>query len=296
MLPHFLLVGAAKSGTSSLDRYLAEHPQIYIPPKKEAHYFSTPSFPPQFKGKGDEGMNTETIRQREQYERLFAAAHESQIIGESSAFYLYFPDTAERIAAENPHMKIIITLRNPVDRAYSAYMYLRRDEREELPFEAALEAEEKRKMQDYEPMWLYKELSLYHSQIKRYFQVFPKEQVKVILFEDFTSDTRQTMRDVYSFLGVDPTFTADTSIHYNESGLPKSRALFNFISQPNGLKELVKPLIPSALRERLGNRAKSMLLEKVSMNPDTRTALRDYFHDDVMKLQDLLKRDLGAWL
>ncbi|WP_245926262.1 sulfotransferase family protein [Sulfoacidibacillus thermotolerans] len=296
MFPDFLLVGAAKSGTSSLDRYLAEHPQIYIPPKKEAHYFSIPSFPAKFQGRGDEGMNTHTIRQREQYEQLFVPAQKGQVVGESSAFYLYYPGTAERIYHANPNMKIIITLRNPVDRAFSAYMYLLRDNREELSFEAGLEAESERKKQDYEPMWLYKELGLYSSQIKRYFEVFPREQIKIILFEDFTAHTSEIMRDLYTFLAVDPSFTPDTSMRYNESGVPKSRALFTFIAQPNALKELVKPFIPASMRERLGNRAKSLLLEKVQMNPATRRFLTQYYQEDIIRLQELIGRDLQKWL
>lgn len=296
MLPNFLVVGAAKSGTSSIDRYLAQHPDIFLPAKKEAHYFAIPSFPAKFNGRGDEGMNTETIGSRERYESLFAPVSKEIAIGESSAFYLYYPGTAERIYSENPDMKIVIVLRNPVDRAFSAYMYLLRDEREALSFENGLLEEANRKRMDYEPMWLYRELGLYTEQVHRYLDVFGRNQVKVVLYDDFSRDTAATMSELFAFLGVNPNFSIDSSIRYNESGMPKSRALFNFISKPNALKEIVKPFVPAALRERLGNQAKSMLLEKVQMNPATRASLKEYFASDITQLQTLLERDLSAWL
>lgn len=295
LLPNFFIAGAAKCGTSSLDRYLGQHPQIFIPPKKEAHYFSIPSFPIEFKGPGDDGMNRYTIREKEAYFELFTGAEGYQAVGESSVFYLYYPGTAERIHRENPDAKIIILLRNPVDRAFSAYMHLVRDEREGLSFEHGLEQEEKRKRMDFEPMWLYKELGLYANQVRHYFEVFGPNQVKVILFEEFIRDTEAMVAEVLEFLGVAPEFRVDTSLQLNESGKPKSRWVYNFISKPNPVKEWVKPLVPKGIRERIGIKAKSMVLEKVAMKPETRTELQAYFAEDIAKLERLLNRDLSVW-
>lgn len=295
MLPNFLIVGAAKSGTSSLDKYLSQHPDIYIPPKKEAHYFSAPSLPPKFQGPGDEGMNDYTIRDKQSYERLFDNVRSERAVGESSVFYLYYPGTAERIYAGIPNAKIIVLLRNPVDRAFSAYMHLVRDEREHLSFEESLQQEEQRLSLDYEPMWLYKNLGLYSQQVARYFDVFGRAQVKVILFEEFIRNPQTVVTDVLNFLGVDPSEPIDTSIQYNESGQPKSRWLYNFISKPHGVKELIKPLFPAAVRERLGIRAKSLVLEKVSMNSATRYELEHYFANDSTQLEAVLRRDLSIW-
>lgn len=296
MLPNFLVVGAAKSGTSSIDRYLAQHPDVYMPTKKEAHYFSKASFPDRFAGPGDDGMNTETIASLERYESLFDDALGQKAIGESSAFYLYYPETAQRIADLNPAMKIVMVLRNPVERAFSAYMYLLRDERETLSFEAGLAAEEHRRRQNFEPMWLYRELGLYAQQVHRYLDVFAPDQVKVILYDEFARDNGAVMADLFSFLGVRTDFPIDTSIRYNESGKPKSRALFNFVAKPNLLKEMVKPFVPPAVRERLGNRAKSMMLERVDMDPSIRADLKAYYTQDIRSLQTLLGRDLHRWL
>lgn len=295
MLPNFLIVGAAKSGTSSLDYYLSQHPEIYIPRKKEAHYFSIPSFPIAFRGPGDEGMNEYTIRSRSDYEQLFSHVREEKAVGESSVFYLYYPGTAERIREEIPDAKILIILRNPVDRAFSAYMHLIRDEREHLPLDQALAAEASRKEMDYEPMWLYQELGFYSEQVQRYLEVFGPSQVKVVVFEDFIARPQAVLKDVFQFLNVDSEFTVDTSVRLNESGQVKSRWLYNFISKPNFLKEAVKPLFPSAVRERLGLKAKSMVLAKATMDPEVRAQLADTFAPEIAKLEVLLNLDLSKW-
>lgn len=296
MLPNFLIIGAAKSGTSSLDRYLAQHPDIYMPKKKEAHIFSIPDFPERFNGPGDEGMNEETIRNREDYERLFDGVQGQHAVGESSVFYLYYPGTAKRIYEANPNMKLIVMLRNPVDRAFSAYMHVVRDERETLSFEDSLAQEAIRRVNHYEPMWLYRELGLYADQLTRFYDVFPREQIKVILFEDFARNTEKWVSEVFEFLGVDPTVSIDTGLRHNESGLPKSRALFNFISKPNPIKEIFKPLVPEALRERIGIQAKSMILERVTMDPHTREELTSFFKPDIERLSALIGQNLDRWL
>lgn len=296
MLPNFLIVGAAKSGTSSLDRYLAQHPQVYMPQKKEAHIFSIPDFPDRFTGPGDEGMNTETIRTMTAYERLFDGVQSELAVGESSVFYLYYPGTAKRIHAANPDMKIIMMLRNPVDRAFSAYMHVVRDERESLSFEESLAKEVERKELHFEPMWLYRELGLYAEQVQRYCDVFPRHQIKIILFEDFSRNTEAVVADVFAFLGVDNSVKIDTGLRHNESGLPKSRGLFNFISKPHPIKEVLKPLVPASVRERIGIQAKSMLLERVAMNPETRAELLAFFRPNIEALSLLIQRDLSQWL
>ncbi|HCI81284.1 MAG TPA: sulfotransferase, partial [Ktedonobacter sp.] len=134
MKPNFFIIGAARSGTSSLDRYLSQHPEIYITPKKETHFFAHDLIPSNFTGPGDERLNNSLIRDEKQYAQLFADTTK-KVVGESSAFYLCFPEVAERIAQAVPDAKIIVILREPVDRTYSAHTFLSRDGRETLSFE-----------------------------------------------------------------------------------------------------------------------------------------------------------------
>src|SRR5579859_3390407 len=118
--PNFFIIGAARSGTTSLEEYLCQHPDIFITTKKESHFFAADRFPPTFKGPGDDRLNERVIRDEESYGQLFADKQGTKAIGETSVFYLCYPHSAERIAQAVPDAKIIILLREPVARAYSA--------------------------------------------------------------------------------------------------------------------------------------------------------------------------------
>src|SRR2546422_6589407 len=198
MMPNFFIVGAARSGTTSLDNYLSKHPEIYMAPRKEVNFFTAHHFP--WAGPGDERINRVVIQDEDRYTQLFAGVAGEKVIGESSVFYLCYPGTVERIVQAVPDAKIIIVLREPVDRAYSAYMYLVRDGREHFGFAEGLKLEEERRQQGFEPMWWYKELGLYYRQVKRYLDVFGTQQVKVLLYDELFANLRQGLRDVFTFL------------------------------------------------------------------------------------------------
>jgi len=298
-LPNFFIVGAARSGTTSLDRYLSQHPEIYIIPRKETHFFAVDLFPSRFTGPGDERLNERVIRDEKEYAQLFASAAGAKAIGESSVFYLCYPEAAERIAHAVPDARIIITLREPVARAYSAYMFLLRDGRETLGFEEGLSREKERKQKDFEPIWWYKELSLYYSQVKHYLEVFGTQRVKVLLYEELFANPEQVLREVFSFLGVQEDVVIDTSVRYNPAGVVKSRRLYTFLTRfvrnPNGLEKRIKSLIPRKLRMVWATKAMSMLVRPVPMDPQLQTHLRPYFVEDVAKLEELLHRNLECW-
>lgn len=296
-MPNFFIVGAARSGTTSLDRYLSQHPEIYITLRKEVHFFAADHFPRT--GPGDEGLNRRVIRDEEKYSQLFADVAKEQAVGESSVFYLCFPDSAQRIAQAVPDAKIIILLREPVDRAYSAYMFLVRDGRETLGFEEGLSREEERRQKGFEPMWWYKELGLYSSQVKRYLDVFGEERVKVLLYDDLCANPRQVLRDVFAFLGIKEDAAINTSVRYNVAGVPKSRRLYtlldNFITQPTALEQYIKSLLPLRLRVAGANKAMAVLLRPVPLDPQLQAQLQEYFAEDVGKLEELLQRELHGW-
>lgn len=296
MIPNFIVVGAARAGTNYLDRFLDQHPDIFLPTRRGAHFFSTPDFPFMFKGPGDDGMNTEIVRTWDRYEMLFEDVTTERAVGESSIFYLYYPGTAKRIYQTRHTMKIIIMLRNPVDRAFSAYTYLRRENRETLSFEDGLREEVRRKSEDYEPLWFYLELGLYYEQVKRFTDVFNKSQLKFIFYEDFFNDVQGTMENVFKFLGLYPDVPMDTSLLLNEKGIPKSRKAFDFFAKPHLVKEIIKPFVPKNTRKRLGHKAKSLFLEEMNMSAFTRRELKRYYRPDIYKLQDLINVDLAGWL
>jgi Sulfotransferase family len=296
-MPNFFIVGAARSGTTSISRYLGQHPEVYIPRQKEVHYYAADYFP--CNGPGDERLNKIVIHNEDQYVQLFKGVTEEKAVGESSVFYLCFPGTAERIAQAVPGAKIIILLRNPVDRAYSAYMHLVRDGREYMGFAEGLRLEEERCKKGFEPLWWYKDLGLYYKQVKRYLNVFSIENVKVVLYDEFNANPWQVLHDVFAFLGVREDIAIDTSIHYNIAGVPKSRRIYalleSFIYNHSAIGKGVKSLIPMRLGEAWHNKAMSMFLRSTPMDAQVHTQLKEYFAEDVEKLEDLLCRDLSCW-
>jgi hypothetical protein len=298
-LPNFFIVGAARSGTTSLEQYLSQHPEIYITSRKETHFFAVDHFPPYFKGPGDDRLNRRVIRDEKQYTQLFAGVRGKKAIGEASAFYLCFPDTAERIAQTVPDAKIIIILREPIARAYSAYMFLLRDGRETLGFVEGLSREEERKQKGFEPMWWYRELSLYYNQVKHYLEVFGTQRVKVLLYEELFANSGQALRDVFTFLQVREDVVVNTSVRYNLAGVPRSKSLYapldHFIFNPSPLEKRIKSLVPLRLRIAWASKAIGIFTRSVPLDPQLHTQLKAYFTEDVGKLEDLLQRDLHCW-
>ena len=302
-MPTFFIVGAARSGTTSLEQYFRSHPEVYMAPRKETHYFAAHRFPAHFKGPGDDHLNSKIVRDETQYSQLFAHAAGKKAIGEASAFYLSVPGTAERIAQAVPDAKILITLREPVARAYSAYMLLRRDNRETLGFAESLSLEAERKQQDFEPMWWYRELSLYSRQVKCYLDIFGVRQVKVLLYDELFANPTSVLRDVFTFLGIRADVTIDTSVRYNTGGVPNSPGLYtllhSFINNQSPLGKRIKSLVPLQMRVLWGSKVLERIVQPLPMasqiDSQTHAQLKAYFAEDVRKLEDVLHRDLSEW-
>jgi hypothetical protein len=296
MLPNFVIVGAAKSGTTSMTQYLSQHPQIYMAERKESHYFSKDSFRDHFNGPGDEKIFRSLIMDEHKYEQLFDRAENQLAVGESSVFYLYYSKTAESIASKIPEAKIIIMLRDPTYRAFSAYMHLVRDGRETYSFGQALKEEQNRRERNFEPIWFYKEVGSYYKQVKHYMDVFGPENVKVVLFEEFKSNTESVLEDVFTFLNVNNKIDVNTSRQYNKSGIPSSKLLYNVITNPN-LKKVFKTIIPNKkYQQKLGLMARDLIpLRKLQIEPEVEKSLKSFFAEDISKLEGLLKKDLSKW-
>lgn len=296
--PNFFIVGAGRSGTTSLDRYLSQHPEIFITPKKETHFFADEHFPPCL-GPGDDRLTRLLVRDENEYAKLFADIKGAKAIGESSAFYLCIPGAAEKIVRTIPNAKILIILREPVERAYSAYTFMVRDGRETLGFEDGLSKEEERKQQGYEPMWWYKELSMYSQLVKHYRDVFGTQQVKVLLYDEFYANPAKELRDVFNFLGVNGDANIDTSVRYNVSGSPKSQKFYNrlnnFIYYPSLFEKRIKSLVPQHLRVAWASKIISMSVDRIPLDPQVHIKLKAHFAEDVSHLEDLLQRDLQHW-
>ncbi len=296
-LPNFLIVGAAKAGTTSLYNYLKEHPEIYMSPVKEPKFITSNFLKFPFKGIGDDKVEKNIIKDFGSYTKLFSKVKDEKAIGEASADTLYFyRDSIYYIKKYLGDVKIIILLRNPIDRAFSAYTHLVRDEREYLSFEDALREEENRRRNNWEFIWYYKDVGFYYNQVKAFIENF--SEVKICLFDDLKKDSLKVVQDIYKFLGVDDSFVPpNIGIKFNVSVVPKSKFLHKFLTQHNFFKSAIKPfvkgLIPKSVRRQI---LINLNQKNLKMKPETREYLKALYKEDILKLQKLIKRDLSHWL
>lgn len=295
-LPNFVIIGAPKSGTTSLFYYLKQHPDIFLPVRKELHYFSYGLLAENAKGPGDANTLKSLCATKEQYREHYAGAKNQKAVGEASPSYLYYSEVAEKIHAELDAPKIIAILRNPVEKAFSQYSHLIRDQRENLIFFEALKAENERRRAGWSDFWRYAESSLYSERIGRYLSLFGKEKVKVLLFDDLVSDPDSVMTRLFEFLEVRDDVRCNTGTVYNPSGDSKSKLISNFFTKPNTLKNWAKRIIPESMRIRMRLRILSLNTKKKRQIDDkSRKYLLEYFRKDILALEELLDRKTN-WL
>lgn len=296
-MPNFFIVGAAKSGTTSMYYYLKQHPQVFMPEhRKESRFFSGLS-PEQFPGPGRRYVEFAVISW-EAYRQLFEASQAYLARGEACTTYLYcydktIPHIIDRLG---PPVKIIIMLRHPVDRAYSNYLQHVRDGTEPLTFEEALEAERTRSGEGWWLGFRYRGQGCYYEPVRAYRKAFGSDRVHVVLFDEFGVDTARGVERVFQFLGVDDTFVPDLSMRYNPSGVPRYQALHRFVTEEHPVKSLFRWAVPRRLKVFLLNRYRQTSLDKPPLHPETRARLLAFYKEDTLQLQDLIQRDLSHWL
>ncbi|GAB4534258.1 MAG: sulfotransferase [Pleurocapsa sp.] len=304
-LPNFLIVGAAKSGTTSLCKYLEQHPQIFISPDKEPNFFAFEGLTlPPFSGPADTNKLYKTLYQYSvtdinSYQNLFQQVSQEQAIGEGSVRYLYFPQTAERIKKYIPDVRLIVILRNPIDRLYSHYLMMReRYQLEPLGLMQALEQEDERIHNNWGWDWHYVKVGMYYQQLKRYIDLFDRKSIKVFLYEDFCQNPVQVVQEVCRHIGVDDKFVPDISKRSKVATyISKSYKLNGLLNQPNPMRSTLRCLLPQSIYKRVisyGNYLNRTPV--VPMASDIRKHLQEIFKEDILQLQDSISRDLSAWI
>jgi hypothetical protein len=273
-LPNFIGIGAARSGTTSLHRYLLQHPDVFLPTPKETNFFS-----PQGHGRGV--ATAATLRE---YERLFDGASHHTAVGEISPQYMPDPASAEQILGTLGPVRVIAILRDPVARAHSHHQHRAKAGLDRRPFDAAAV--------EGEP---YVEWSRYGEHLQRYYARFPRDSLHVLLYEDFARDPAASLRELAAFLGIDASFGFDTSTRHNPGGLPR------FPRLNRHLWRLVTPVskrLPKRLR---GTGLAARALSTTSASPpalsaDQAARLRALLRDDIQVTAELIGRDLSHWL
>lgn len=305
-MPNFLIIGAAKAGTSSLYGYLKQHPQVYMSPQKEPAFFALEGEILDFRGPGDEKYNNRLITKIEDYRELFENVTTETAIGEASTDYIYSLKAPGLIRRYIPKVKLIVILRDPVHRAHSQFLDQVMERHEFLAdFSDALQEEENRILDNWSSSWHYKQRGFYYVQLKRYFDLFDRNQFKIYLYDDYSTDPISVLKDIFCFLNVDENFIPDVSVRKNVSTVvaPRSKVLHNvlqyFLVKDNPFETSLKLLLPAKvkifMRTKLANIKKSNL-SRPQVDPGLRKQLIEVYRDDILKCQDLIQRDLSKWL
>ena len=297
--PNLFIVGKQKAGTTALHQFLSKHPDIFMSEPKEPMFFCT-----DMHKESDvwyKKANHFPYRTESQFMSLFSSWKDQKVAGESTTQYLDSKDAAENIHRFNPDAKIVIMLREPVDYLYSLHgQYLYEMEEDIDDFKMALEAEDDRRQGKRVPprikcpSWLwYSETVKYAEQIKRYIDVFPRENVKIILFDDFQKDNKQVYLDVVRFLDVDDSFIPEFE-KVNAHRTVRFRSLKRFVDHPM-VWGLPKKLLPKKVYESIKGGIYGLIVKKqkrVPLDPQFKAELMRGFKPEVEKLSSLLGMDL----
>lgn len=283
MRPNFLVLGAAKAGTTALQHYLDAHPQIHLCPRKDSNFLAWEPGADRAKPDTDVPPPAFPVRDLAAWEALFDGAGEARVVGEICTYYLESPVAPARARELIPDGRLIIMLRNPVDRAYSGYQMMVRLGLESRPAAEALT-----------PDSHYVRASRYGTMVGRWLDEFPRSRLCVVLFEDFKRDGPGIYAELCRFLGVDDSFVPDLGTRHNVGGVPKSRLLHGLYTNP-ALRRRLMPLVPPGIR-RLGTRFRNRnMVPAQRLSPELRARLAACFPQENALLSEATGLDLAVW-
>ncbi len=298
--PDFLIIGAAKAGTTALFDIIDGHPDVYLPEIKEPHHFAFRDERPNLVAPDGRyvGLNHRAIYDPGEYLELFRDRLATQIAGEASVSTLNYSRSAVAIKDARPEMKIVAILRNPADRAYSAYNHAKRWGIEmETDFERALDLEQSRIEANCPLLMRYIAGGRYARFLAPFLDTFPREQIHLILYDDFRSDPDQTIRALLTFLEVDPTVELDLGKRSNAGVVPTAgNRLHSLINSDSLLHRLNRRVIPWRLRRKVVRTIKPRLFVRPeALHNATRWRIIRETEDDIRELHAMTGLDCLHW-
>jgi hypothetical protein len=311
--PNLYLVGAPKSGTTSLYHYLDQHPQIFMSPLKEPNFHSeeirlanlteqmrrvveaqAPGLRAYLDGHMSTKFTASPVTEYSDYARLFQNVKAERVVGEASVCYLWSPSAPENIARTCPEAKILMILRDPADRAYSQYLHMLTVSKTFLPFRDYVDACVRSSSTQIGALYPFLHFGRYFEQVTRYLKCFPRQQVLILFYDDYQRNPLNLVRNIFEFLDVDADFLPDMHQRHMVANVPRAHRLHRFlhpITQLAPLKKMNTPRLRRGLK-RLAFRSR----ESMSMEARDRAFLVDFYRQDVERLSGLVDRDLNAWL
>jgi len=299
--PDALIIGAPKAGTSALHAALARHPQVWASPMKEPKfYLCGEAPPPAYVGPGDPHSSREWIWRRRDYERLFSAAPDSTARIESTPFYLYSHDARRRLAEELPDARLIVIVRDPIDRAYSNWMHLWVDGLEPCgDFLEACRREDDRIHAGWGPFWHYRRMGRYGEQLADLFSWVERDRVLVLRYRELVSAPTATLDRVSQFLGIADgqisTVPPDNSRPFVQPGLKttvlgrtiRAGAAVGAYAHPQVWRTVSKPFVRAL---QVGGPD-----QRPRLDPEARAALLQDCQDDIGRLEEVLGDSFADW-
>jgi hypothetical protein len=284
-LPNFLVVGAAKSGTTALHHYLRQHPEIFVPTRKEPSHFAAHT--------NDEGpLPRSWVADWDRYVKLFTDAGDATAIGEVSPAYMLIEGAAQRIHARLPHARMVAVLRDPAERAHSHWLMGRKVGDHDRDFSKTL---------DHELPWLarggrsFLRHGFYHRQLAPYVDAFGRDGVHVMRSRDLRTDARGTLAGLYRFLGVTDDVDVTRSDFDNPGGLPRHRVLTHVLRAQKRVVHRL-PVTVAAPLKRLNSRLLTSRAQMPALQPEDRSRLVELYAPDICALRDTFDLYIADWL
>ena len=293
--PNFIIAGFPKCGTTSLFHYLKQHPEIFMPNQKELHFFTQPQIHKLNKGPKDKVVKQPHIKSEKEYLELFKSVKDEVAVGDASPSYINYPENFGMIKQYLNDPKVIVIVRDPIDRAYSNYLHLKRELRETMDFFSALKNEDNRREESYSDFWYYRFNSTYYKKILMAKKTF--SNVLVLTSEEFKKNPEITLKKVYSFLGVKSIVNKQAlETKFNVGGYYKKNLITSLIFQPsrfkNALKKIIKPT--RGIKMLLSRFSRLFQIKQPSIDQDSLNYLKKHFSKEINNLKKM-NIDVSKW-
>lgn len=295
--PDFLLIGAPKAGTTALFKALSRHPQIFASPEKEPGYFAYAGSRPAFSGPGDDDYPGKSGYLERDYLNLFKHCARQLKAGEASTAYLHHPNAPLNASTHVPSARVVAILRHPVERAYSQWLHLRQEGREEeCDFEAACKLEKARKTKGWRTYFLYQERGYYAEQLERWLRYYPPDQILILFYEDWLERPQEVLSNVCRHLGISDFKSPWVTRENVSSRQPRWKWLHLRMVQKNALRTWAQEHVPLWLRDAITAAITGINLRPgPAISPSLSKRLTSQYLEDIEKLEQLTGRDLSHW-
>ena len=299
-MPDFLVIGAPKAGTTALHVALSDHPGLYMSAIKEPKFFLTDGPPPAKGGPGDALTYREHVWRRADYEALFDAAPPGTLKGESTPLYLYDRAALQRIRAQIPDARLVVIVRDPVERAHSNWTHLWSAGLEPVgDFVRACDQEQRRIAAGWSSFWHYTGLGRYGEQLEYVFSLFPREQVRVLRYRRLVDDPAGTLDQICAFLGVQPGLLTEIP-RQNVTSHPEPTLSHRAVSLAQRAGSAVGSWVPGLTAATLTGPLERYLQrhsrERQPLSWDQRQELIPRFEADIELLETVLGESFRDWV